>query len=45
MTIEERKDAFREIALERRSIRKYDETVDISREEMTEILEFSVIAI
>lgn len=38
MTINEKKNAFTEIALERRSVRRFDEAVDISREEMTEIL-------
>lgn len=35
---------FSEIALGRRSIRKYDETVDISHEDMTEILKIATTA-
>lgn len=37
----EKKDSFTEIALGRRSIRRYDESVDIPREEMTAILEMA----
>lgn len=44
MNVNEKKTAFKEIALERRSIRKYDETVNISHEEMVEILEMAVSA-
>lgn len=41
MNKEDRSAAFTEIALERRAIRNYDETVDISRAEMSEILEMA----
>lgn len=44
MNTGEKKDAFREIAMKRRSVRRYDETVDISREEISEILEMAVTA-
>lgn len=44
MNTTQKVEAFREIALERRSIRKYDETIDISHEEITEILELAVSA-
>lgn len=44
MTVIEKREAFKEIALGRRSVRCYDETVEISREEMTEMLGLAVSA-
>lgn len=40
----EKKDTFTEIVLERRSIRRYDEDIDIVQEEMTQILEMATTA-